>query len=456
MAPDPYHCALVTTAPLEDPADAPTGGVDTDVVPQGGRASDQAPDAVEPTVRTRPGAARSGDGSGNNTVDNAGRSSARQLIFHPVRAWEDRGRRWLPGAWFAVAVWAIWRAVHLGIDQLLGVRGDSLFFYDGERYLAIAKQGYSFANFEMPNTAFFPGVSWLAWPVLKITRSDAWTGHIVATATAIAAFIAVWGISKAWRNERIARRAVLLMALMPSSLFLWAFYSEGLFIALGAGAVWADRKNRHWLAAALFAGLSTTRSVGILVPAVIVLARIIRARRIDRWCFGYAAAAVAGLIPVLVMMRYYTGNAFAFMGVQADWGRALSWPWETVAQGFTNLWPAPETIMVPALVSRNLDIWSLLIVAVGIGYLIVARRDGFPMEAWMLGVALVALPLCSSSLASFNRFAFATWVLYPAYASLAERLPIWWRRAFWVTVVIAFSITTYHMVGRFSVDRFVG
>ena len=67
--------------------------------------------------------------------------------------------------------------------------------------------------------------------------------------------------------------------------------------------------------------------------------------------------------------------------------------------------------------------------AVGIGYLAFAKRDKFPMEAWMLGVALVALPLCSSSLASFNRFAFANWVLYPAYASLADRLPIWWRRA---------------------------
>jgi len=437
----------VTTAPLDDPADAPTAGVDTEAEPRTPDApvEDRAPEGRPARVvrrRPSPSARR--------------RSPVLDALIHPVRAWEARGHRWLPGAWFAVAVWAVWRVGHLGLDQLLGTRGDSIFFYDGERYLAITKQGYSFANFEMPNTAFFPGVSWLAWPVLQVTRSDVWTGHIVASATAIAAFVAVWGISKAWRNEHIARRAVLLMALMPSSLFLWAFYSEGLFIALGAGAVWADRKNRHWIAALLFAGLSTTRSVGILVPAVIVLARIIRARRIDRWCFGYAAAAVAGLVPVLLMMRYYTGDAFAFMRVQEDWGRALSWPWETVVQGFSNLWPAPETIMVPALVSRNLDIWCLLIVAVGLAYLAFARRDGFPMEGWMLGVALVALPLSSSALASFNRFAFATWVLYPAYASLADRLPTWWRRAFWVVVVVAFTITTYHMVGRFSVDRFVG
>ena len=84
----------------------------------------------------------------------------------------------------------------------------------------------------------------------------------ISTATAIAAFVAVWGISKSWRTEHIARRAVLLMALMPSSLFLWAFYSEGLFIALGAGAVWADRRGKRWVAALCFAGIATTRMPG--------------------------------------------------------------------------------------------------------------------------------------------------------------------------------------------------
>src|SRR4029077_919913 len=112
-----------------------------------------------------------------------------------------------------------------------------------------------------------------------------------------------WGVAQAWKSEAVGRRAVFLLAIMPSSLFLWTFYSEGLFIALGAGAVWADRRNRHWWAAALFMALSTTRSVAILVTAVVVLARIIRQRKVDKWSFTYAGAAVIGLLPVLWMMR---------------------------------------------------------------------------------------------------------------------------------------------------------
>jgi hypothetical protein len=82
-----------------------------------------------------------------------------------------------------------------------------------------------------------------------------------------------------------------------------------------------------------------------------VLARLIRQRKPDKWCFIYAGAAVIGLVPVLFMIKYYTGNPFSFFQVQKDWGRGLSPPWTTVANGFDNLC-TPETIMVPALVAE--------------------------------------------------------------------------------------------------------
>jgi hypothetical protein len=381
---------------------------------------------------------------------------------HPVRAWEESGRRWLPGVSYPVAVWVGWRIAHLLLSVYLGgpqrmfTAVNAAFYYDGERYLQIAERGYVAAAQQMPNTAFFPGVSWLAWPVWKVTGSEVWTGHITATVTGVAAFIAVWGVTRAWRDERLARMAVWLLALFPASLFLWAFYSEAIFIALGAGAVWADRRDRRVLAAVLLFALSTTRSVGVLVALVLVLAHVIRERRLDGRSALYAGAGIAGIIPVLVMMRHYTGDYLAFISVQKDWGRSLSAPWITVANGVESLWPDPSTIMVPALVARNFDLWCLLIVSVGIAWLAFARSERFPMESWMLGLALIALPLCSTSLASFNRFVMADWVIYPAYAGMLGRLRGWWARLAWAAVVLALVITTYHMVGRFSVDRFVG
>jgi hypothetical protein len=361
-----------------------------------------------------------------------------------------------------VVVWLVWRLAQLALSVYLGGerRGytavNAAFFYDGERYLQIAKEGYLYWQGPMPNTAFFPGVSWVAWPIWRLTGSEVWTGHLTASVTGLAAFVALWGVARAWRDEALARRSVLLLALFPSSLFLWAFYSEGLFIALGAGAVWADRRGRRVIAALCLFGLATTRSIGVIEALVLAGVRVIRQRRVDRWAVIYAAAGVAGLLPVLFMLWAYTDDPLVFMKVQAGWGRALSPPWETVTNGFLSLWPDTQTVMVPARVARNFDLWCLLIVAVAVGWLAFARRERFPMESWLLGIALVALPLCSTSLASFNRFVMADWVIYPAYASMVGRVPPRWRAAVFLALAGVLAVTTYHLVGRFSVDRFVG
>jgi len=377
--------------------------------------------------------------------------------WRPMARWKAAGHRVLPGVSYPIALYVVWRLASLAVSVYLGgTPGHSAFFYDSEHYLRIMHLGYWHPRWIMPSHAFFPAVSWLGWPIWKLTNSDLFTVHAVATATGVAAFISVWGVSKAWRDEVVARRAVLLFALFPSSLFLWAFYSEGLFIALGAGAVWADRRGRRGIATALLIGIGATRSVGILIPAVLILARMIRLRRIDKWCVAYAVAGVSSFLVVLAVMREQVGDPLAFMKVQKDWGRSLSAPWTTVMQGYHNLWPSRTTVMVPALVARNFDLWCVVIVLVAIGYAAFSRRDRFPMETWMLGVAMIILPLCSSVLASFNRFVFADWMIYPVYASALGRLPKAWRIAAIVAIAAALLPTSYALIGRFSIGRFVG
>lgn len=431
----------------------------------------------------------------------------RPPLWHPIRRWEYRGHRFLPGVTYPLSVFALWRVAQLWLSLSLGGKADTLLNYDGIRYLEIMRDGYANPHVLMPNTAFFPMVSWLAAPIFWVTRSNLWTAHIVATLTGAGAFVAVWGITKAWRNEFIARRAVLLLALFPSSLFLWSFYSEGLFILLGAGAVWADLRKHRGLAAVMFAALAATRSVGVLVPLVVVVARMVRngpplrdlirtsawakvgvgvmlvsatvfvinprgvllvpavvvtavwaviGRRLDRWCFVYMGAASLGLAAVLIVMWKQAGDPLAWLKVQDDWGRYVAPPWTSVIQGFENLYPKPDTIMVPALIARNFDLWCVPIVLFPIGYALAARKDRFPMETWMLGAALIILPLFSSVLASFNRFVLADWIIYPVYASFFTRIPPKWRWIVYVGITVAAVVTTYHMVERWSVDRFVG
>lgn len=426
---------------------------------------------------------------------------------HPIDRFEAGGWRFLPGITFPIVVFVIWRLAHLWLTiRHNGSAVETSYNYDGERYLLILFRGYAVPNAEMPNTAFFPMISWASAPVYWVNRSTPWTVHIMASLTAIGAYVSVWGVAKLWRGEYIARRAVLLLALSPASLFLWAFYSEGLFIMLGAGVVWADRRGHRGLAAALCVPLAVTRSVGILVPAVMVLVHVIEngpplrdemkrwwgpvvaglaglsvvvfsitvqvrylapgvvavavwallRRRFDWWSAAYLGAAGLGIVAVMIVMWKQAGDPLAWLKVQEDWGRGLDQPWKSVIQGFQNLYPDADTIMVPALVARNLDIWSVLLVAFPVAYAGLSRRDRFPMETWMLGLMLIALPLYSSVLASFNRFALADWVIYPVYASFLTRIPKPWRTLPWAAFAAGSAIATWQMVERFAADRFVG
>lgn len=360
--------------------------------------------------------------------------------------------RFIAGIRFPILIFAIWRLAHIVMVRVAGRRIlESAYLWDGANYLQILRNGYWNPRPSFPVHAFFPGLAWLAEPIQFITDSQAITVAIVANGTALAAFITVWGVSRAWVGEAIARRSVLLFALFPSSLFLWAFYSEGLFIALSAGAVWADRRGRHVIAAVCLGALCTTRSVGVLVPLALILLRVVRMRRIDRWALAYAEAAVAGVMAVLVTMEIQVGNPLAFMGVQKDWGRSISWPWVSVWQGIENLTPQRGTVMVPALIAREFDLVCVGLVIGAIGILVLSRKPRFPPEAWVLAIALMALPFCSSVLPSFNRFTLATWMIFPAYAAMLGRTSRRIRGVLLGVVALASIAVSYSMVASFTV-----
>jgi hypothetical protein len=285
-------------------------------------------------------------------------------------------------------------------------------------------------------------------------------------------------------------------------------------------AVAAKRTTGWWavtgvaLMGAFFVAFLCTGPLTMLVPAGVIFAIwALFSKRLDRWCVIYPLAGAVGIGAVLLVMFKQTGDAFAFMKVQEDWGRALSPAWNSVIEGVQNLYPDERTIMIPALVARNFDLWCIPIVLFGLGYLAFTRKDKFPMEAWMIGVAFIILPFVSSVLASFNRFVMADWVLYPAYAAFIDRfvwrvrlgfvitgwalvgfavrvlhstsfeIPTWlaalhpalfiiaalggllvalrpvylsWRGVIYGGLAVASIWTTWLMVGRFSVDRFVG
>jgi Gpi18-like mannosyltransferase len=86
----------------------------------------------------------------------------------------------------------------------------------------------------------------------------------VAIGISVAAFpFALWfiyRIAKQLHSTPTARAATLALSFFPTAFFLNAAYTESLFLALSAGAVWAARVRRDFLLACLLAALATARA----------------------------------------------------------------------------------------------------------------------------------------------------------------------------------------------------
>ena len=218
--------------------------------------------------------------------------------------WKAAGHQVLPGIWYPITLYAVWRLAQLAVSVHLG--GDAQYARLLLRLPALPAHhahrlrapGVDHAVQRLLPRRVVAGLAVVeADPVRPV--HGAHRGH---ASPGWPPFIAVWGVSKSLRGERVARRAVLLFALFPSSLFLWALLQRGPVHRAGRRCPVgrSARQARAW-PPCCSSLIGATRSVGILVPAVIVLCRIIRQRRIDKWCWAYAAAGASGLLAVLVM-----------------------------------------------------------------------------------------------------------------------------------------------------------
>jgi hypothetical protein len=365
-----------------------------------------------------------------------------------------RRRITLPGVAFPVAVFAVWRLAQLVVVRLAdGDLVDTAFQWDGHAYRRIFETGYHVSAGEVrPVTAFFPGIAWVAKvPDLVMDHTTAMV--LTANVIALLAFVAVWAAAKEWRDERLGRAAVVLLALWPASLFYWSFFSEALFVATTAGAVWADRRGHRWLAALLLGLAALTRSQGIAVAAVLVALRIARRRRIDVTAVLYVVAAAIGLLSVMYAQREQAGDALAFLHHQDDWGRSLTFPWTTLREGIGALKSGQPRL------AKWLDLVG--ITAMGLAVLWAlwprsrrARRRVRPLppEAWLLTVTILVVPLCSGLLSSMNRYVASAW---SGFVLLAAWLQTAGPRVRWV-VYGALAIASVFFIRYWARGVFIG
>ncbi|GAA1902108.1 glycosyltransferase family 39 protein [Streptomyces durmitorensis] len=171
-------------------------------------------------------------------------------------------------------VFALWaRGEHRGVWHLLAES------WDIDWYLKIADKGYADTlgtQFDANNLAFFP-----LHPLLIRAGSVIAPEPRGAVGLAIAvtcSFLAAWGIFAVGDHLYGRRTGVLLAALwgsLPVALVQWMGYTESLFTALTAWALYAVLTGRWIWAGTLAALAGLTRPTGVALAAAVSLTALL-------------------------------------------------------------------------------------------------------------------------------------------------------------------------------------
>ncbi|GAC1441804.1 MAG: membrane protein [Mycobacteriales bacterium] len=207
-------------------------------------------------------------------------------------------------------------------------------------YLRIASQGY---RADDGSAAFFPLYPMLVRAVGYLTGRHWLLGaYLVSNLAMLAALLLLYRLTALEFGEARGRRVVVLACLFPTSFFLFAPYTESLFLALSVAAFYAARRSRWGLVAAMGALAALTRSPGVLLAPAVAVEAVLQYRSGARGARGLSLArglAASAVVPLgtLLYLGYwgrYAGDWRRPLDVQkSGWGKHDSWPWLTLWHG---------------------------------------------------------------------------------------------------------------------------
>jgi Mannosyltransferase (PIG-V) len=307
--------------------------------------------------------------------------------------------------------------------------------WDSGWYLQIAHHGYADPG---QTSAFFPaypmlvrGVGWF------LLGHDLLAGVLVSLAASAVAFVLLWQLAGELVGEPATRRALLYLAFFPTTLFLFAVYSESLYLMLSVGAFLAATRG-HWGRAGLATGFAAlTRVSGVmLLPALAVLAWRATNRR-------GAFVRLAVSLPIMAAWPLYLGIAyhrpFVFLTAQrTGWDRRLSdagplgGAWDALVEGWRGVrqlvagsghdyFPSPDHgAMYGAGLNLEQLVYAVALIALGV---LAWRMLGAAYGIFVL--ASLALPLSDpvpgTPLLSMPRFALGVFPVFIVLGLLGSR-----------------------------------
>ena len=311
---------------------------------------------------------------------------------------------------------------------------------DALQYLRIAEQGY---RLDDGSGAFFPLYPLLIRVVGFLTGGHPLLGaYLVSNVALVVALVLLHRLTALELSESMARKAVLYLCVFPTGFFLFAPYSESLFLALALGTLYAARRSRWGIAAGLGLLAALCRSPGALLALPLVVEAVLQARRLagtQRWgvLASGAGAAVATGTGLLLYLGYWQQRAGDWRHPidlqKTGWLKESAWPWETLWDG------ARIGLQGVGHPGNGYFLADLLVVAlvVAAGVWVALRtRPTYAVYYWSALLLPLLLMWPVRPLLSLPRIYLVLFPVVWALARLAER----WRAHDAVLVVSAMSM----------------
>ena len=289
--------------------------------------------------------------------------------------------------------------------------------WDAPWYHDIAATGYTERL-----AAFFPALPMSMRAVSLNGRINLYAvGLAISNLCMVAVFYLVWRLGAMQFGQKVARRAVFAVALMPMSVFFNSIYTESMFLMFVLTSLWLARQERWWLAGVAGALAAATRNLGLAMAGVLVIEAWFMYRRP---CRAMAAGFIVplGLLGFMAYHAAVLGDPLAFLHAQDHWGRRFQWPWESLYLGAQSL---AHSIRVSHIASTNRFGQDLVLTLIWIGLLLWAALDRklkVPVSWQVLSWLLIITPLFSghpgAPLYSMARFALVVPVAYFMVARL--------------------------------------
>lgn len=216
--------------------------------------------------------------------------------------------------------------------------------WDADLFVKVARFGYPPTDAYADRTEVdFPMMPLLYRAVHAVTGDWTLAGLVISLVAGGVAACALYHLAASEWGPEAGKRAVLYLVCFPYAVFLFAGYSEALFLAFATTA-WVFAKQGRWREAGLLAaGASFTRVLGLCLAAALAVEYLVWAwkrgglREVVKPRILWLGAPLVSVAAFVVYLWSRTGQWDAYQEAQeAGWSRHTA----SIAEGFRTVFHA--------------------------------------------------------------------------------------------------------------------